>query len=381
MQRGFRSPGALFVLSLFFVVLLLTSAGCNLMPTRMTLVPTITAQPTAVPTSTFTPLPTATPTLAPTSTSTPAPTLDSTAVVSTITDAQAQAAAVNVEPLCLRWEDTNDNGTSEWIGLYHQPGDPPELQAFILDGERWYALEPLEEEEYGLGQYPTCEIDVEDINTDGKSEILIWGHAGARTDLLHIFVWEVEDYELLAFFEGEAGIRLENKDGDLSDEIVVGYNTARSNLVWEAVYTWDGDRYGWTWERYSWLYLDRPHAYFTDTPEHVVISFYLALDDRDMPAAYRLLSAEARGAQPYETWLDEFAITLAMEVGSVHEVERSADETTATITAQVRVYENLDGRVFATLWDVEWRVRRVEDTWRLHEVTTQQVDRWETPYY
>lgn len=351
------------------------------MPTRITPLPTSTAPPTATSTSTSTPTATPTSTPAPTLTPSPAPTIDPTVVASTITDAQTQLEEAAIDPLCLRWEDTNEDGTSEWIGLYHRPGDPPELRAFVLDRDTWHTLEPLEEEEHGLGEYPTCEIDVEDINTDGRTEILIWGHAGTQTDLLHIFVWEAEGYELLALFEGKAGIRLENKDGDLSDEIVVGYNTARANLVWEAVYTWDGNRYGWTWERYDWFYLDRPHAYLTDTPEHAVISFYLAIGDRDMPGAYRLLSSEAQAVQPYETWLDAFATTLDVEVGSVQEVGRSDDDLVATVTAHVRTYDNDRGRVFATLWDVEWRVLQVDGVWHLDDIDTQQVDRWETPYY
>jgi len=149
--------------------------------------------------------------------------------------------------------------------------------------------------------------------------------------------------------------------------------------VWEAVYTWDGANYAWTWERYAWFYLDRPHAYHTDTPEHAVISFYLALDDRDLPGAYGLLSASAQAAQPYETWAVGFATTVAAEVGAVHETARSGDS--ATVVAQVRAYDNVDGRVFATLWDVTWTVVHTEAGWRLVGATANQLDRWELPYY
>jgi len=284
----------------------------------------------------------------------------------------------SIDPLCLRWEDTDGDGESEWLGLYHQAGEPSQLRAFILDGETWHDLQALEDEEYGLGVYATCELDVRDINTDGQVEILIWGHAEKSTDLLHMFAWNGTAYTLLAFFEGEAGIRLENEDGDLADEIAVGYKVG-NNLAWEAVYTWNGTSYGWTWGRYRWFFLDRPHSYLTDTPEHTVISFYLAVDDHDLPGAYNLLSPAAQVSQPYQAWALGFATTLAAEVDAVQEISRSG--SVAVVIAQVRAYDNLDGRVVTTLWDVEWTTMLTDTGWKLERSTTEQLDRWESSYY
>jgi hypothetical protein len=253
---------------------------------------------------------------------------------------------------------------------------------FVLDGEIWYDLQPLKEEpgkqDYGLGEYPTCEFEVRDTNADGRVEVLVWGHAETSIDLLHIFAWDGSSYALLAGFAGDAGVRLENADGDLADEISVRYD-ARGGLVWEAVHTWDGANYGWTWERYAWFYLDRPHAYPTDTPERVVISFYLAIDDRDMPGAYGLFSSSAQASQPYDTWVVGFATTVAAEVGVVHEEARSG--STAIVTAQVLAYDNVDGRIVATLWDVEWTVVLVGASWRLESGAATQLDQWELEYY
>jgi len=291
---------------------------------------------------------------------------------------RAQLAEANIEPLCLRWEDTDGNGDAEWVGLHFRPGEPNRLEAFILDNESWYDLRPLRKEKHGLGEYPTCELEVRDINADGQVEILIWGHAEASIDLLHIFIWDGATYVLMASFEGEAGIRLENTDGDLADEIAVGYE-AGNNLKWEAVHTWDGANYGWTWERYTWFYLDRPHVYYTDTPEHAVISFYLAINDHDLPGAYGLLSPNAQAAQPSEGWMSGFVTTVAAEVGVVHEINRSGN--TATVVAQMRAYDNVDSRVVATLWDIQWTVVHTDAGWRLENATADQLDRWETPYY
>jgi hypothetical protein len=286
--------------------------------------------------------------------------------------------AAGVDPLCLRWEDVDGDGGAEWIGVHLQPGEPPRLRAFVLDGDVWYDLAPLEGEKYGLGEYATCELEIRDANADGKIEILVWGHAATSTDLLHIFAWDGAGYALVAPFEGVRGVRLENTDGDLADEVVVGYDTG-SSLVWEAIYTWDGTSYGWTWERYVWLHLDRPHAYLIDKPDHAVISFYLAVDDRDLPGAYRLLSPTAQASRSAEEWMVGFVTTVAVEVGAVHEISRSGD--VATVVAQVQAYDNVDGRIVATLWDVEWLVVQTAGGWRLESATTAQLDQWELGYY
>ena len=362
-------------ISLFLCLLLL--ASCLPTPTPFpTHTPTLTPTPTSFPTSTSIPTPTLAPT--PTPTPTPVPTLDPAVVAATVAKGRARLDAAGVEPLCLRWEDTDDDGEPEWVGLYLRPEEPPRLAAFVLDGEAWHDLRPLEKEKFGLGEYPTCELEVRDVNADGRVEILVWGHAEISTDLLHIFVWDGAAYVLLAPFEGEAGLRLEDTDGDLADEVVVGYE-AGDDLVWEAVYTWDGANYGWTWERYAWFYLDRPHAYRADTSEHAVVSFYLAVNDRDLPGAYSLLSGSAQAARPYEAWAAGFVTTVVAEVGAVHELARSGD--TATVAAQVRAYDNVDGRIIAILWNVEWTVVRTDAGWRLESSTAEQLDSWELSYY
>jgi hypothetical protein len=295
-----------------------------------------------------------------------------------VASGQTGLAVAGTEPLCLRWEDTDADGAAEWVGLYFQPGEPPQLRAFVLDGETWHDLSALEKEKHGLGRYPTCELEVRDVNGDGRVEILVWGHAEASIDLLHVFVWDGQAYALVAPFEGNAGLRLEDADGDLVEEVVVRYQ-ADGDLVWEAVHTWDGVSYGWTWERYAWFYRDRPHAYPTDTAEHAVISFYLAIDDRDLPGAYGLLSPAAQAAQPADAWMGGFGTTVGAEVGAVHELTSTGD--LATVAAQVRAYDSVEGRIVATLWDVQWTAVRTPDGWRLESATTAEVDRWEAPYY
>jgi hypothetical protein len=291
---------------------------------------------------------------------------------------QAVLNAQGIDPLCLRWEDADGDGQAEWIGLYLRPTEPTRLEAFVFDGETWHELRALENEEHGLGRHAVCKLDVQDVNDDGRVEILIQGHAEDNIDLLHIFVWADVRYDLLASFRGDAGINVENVDGELGREIIVRYDAGKG-LAWEAIHSWDGANYGWTWERYDWLYSDHPHAYLTDSPEHVVTSYYLALDDRDLPGAYSLLSLETRSSQPYQIWAAGFDTTLAIEVGSVHQTAHTGDS--ATVTAQVRSYHNLDGYIVGRLWDTTWSVLYEGQFWRLQSATSQELDQWEAPYY
>jgi hypothetical protein len=279
----------------------------------------------------------------------------------------------------LRWEDTDGDGAPEWIGLYVRPLDPPGLAAFVLDGEVWYDLLPLEKAKHGLGEYPTCELEIADVNADGRVDILVWGHADASTDLLHIFSWTGTGYGLVAPFEGNAGVTVEPTGVGLADAVIVGHK-AGADLVWEVVHTWDGANYGWTWDRYIWFYTDRPHVYPTHTPERSVISFYLAVDDRDLVGAFRLLTASGQASQAYEQWVDQFATALTVEASAVHEVTRP-EENVAIVAAQVREYDNVESRVVATLWDVEWSVVRTPEGWRLDRATISQLDQWEVEYY
>jgi hypothetical protein len=228
-----------------------------------------------------------------------------------------------------------------------------------------------------MGTYPACELEVRDVNVNGRTELLVRGRTADGVDLLHAFVWRGMGYDLLASFRGDAGVEVRDVDGDLLPEVLARWD-AGDGLAWEQVHTWDGSHYGWTWERYTWLYADQPRAYPTESPERTVISLYLALDGRDLPGAYRLYSATIRETQDYASWAAGFHTMLAVEVGSVHAIERAGD--TATVTAQVRSYDNLDGYVVVRLWDVTWTVVQERGTWWLERGTSQQLDEWEATY-
>lgn len=303
--------------------------------------------------------------------------LDPDSVADIVKTGQISILEQGIDPLCLRWEDTDQDGEREWLGVYLRPGEPSRLEAFVLDGQSWYELGAVEAEQYGLGEYPACQLEVDDINADGKVEIAVWGHAETNIDLLHVFVWRGSRYQEIASFQGDAGLELANVNDDLIQEIIVGHN-AGNGLAWETIHRWDGKDYVWSWERYRWLHADYPHAYLSDDPTHSVISFYLALNDRDLRGAYGLLGSEARTSQPYQTWATGFDTMLSVEVGAVLEIERAGSE--ATVTAQVRSYDNLDGYIVGRLWDVTWSLILEDSAWRLGNARQEVLNQWKARY-
>ena len=87
----------------------------------------------------------------------------------------------------------------------------------------------------------------------------------------------------------------------------------------------------------------------------------------------------ARESQPYETWAAGYDTTRDVQVGSVRQIERAGDR--ATVTAQVRSYDNIDGYIVGALWDTAWTVVAEEQGWQLQSARTDELDRWEVPFY
>ena len=379
---GFRHWNRLWIA----LVLILTAAcspGLPFVPAP-TALPTATATATLIP-SPIPPTPTATPTSTPTPMPTPIPTPDATAIYN-LANAGLLTVGTHIGDatlICLRYEDTTGDGTPEWLALAHQNNTPPRLSAFVLAADAHYPLEPASPEagkpNVGLGQYPTCEVEVRDVNADGKPEIAIFGHADNNETLLHLFTWD-DGYRRLGYFSGNAGVRFMNVDGDLKEEIWEGYRERNApSLAWYVIFTWEEQSYGWTTDRYGWYALNRPQTYPTHTPEYAVISFYLALDDRDLPGAYNLLFPQE--GRTYETWAHGFATTAQVGVGSVHTIPGTVTENNARVAAMVTSWDNEGGMIIGRLWNTEWATVRTTDGWRLTRATAELLEEWVVTYW
>ncbi len=330
-------------------------------------------------------MPTATPTLVPT----PDPELVQAAADEGLV--RAQALAGEDELVCLRYEDTDADGAPEWVALVHQSTDVgARLAAYVLDGEAVYALEPAQPKpgaaDVGFGQYATCDIAIRDVNADGMPELAIFGYAEGNQTLLHLFAWEGADsdaggaYRRLGFFSGDAGIKFADADGDLEEEIWEGYRVRGApSLAFYIVFTWENETYGWTSEHYDWYFADRPQTYPTGAPEFAVVSFYLALNDRDIPGAYALLAPSSR--PDYDSWALGYATTLRVSVGGVHTISGSTGENYARIAAMVTAWDNEGGVITGRLWDVEWDTIGTDAGWQLVSSTADLLETWPVTYW
>lgn len=367
------------------ILVLLTLAACA--PPAPTLTPTILA-PSATPTplASATPRPTATviPTWTPEPSPTPPPlpTLEARDLLASIDYAAARIEQAAETPIvCMRHEDTDADGEAEWFALTQLAGDPGRMDGYILDGETLYKLEPAMPKpgvaDVGLGQFPVCDVFLRDMNLDGQPELGIYGHTVKNETLLHLFVWDKaqETYRRLGYFSGDAGVHVVNVDGDLAEEIWEGYRDRNApDLAWYVIHTWRDGTYGWTSDRYDWYYRDRPQTYPTHAPEYVVISYYLALGERDMATAYGLFAASQ---QPeYAEWAVGYATTLKVSVGDAHVIPAESDENNARVTAMVTAWDNDLGAITGRLWNVEWSVVNTSDGWKLVETTSELLDEW-----
>lgn len=368
------------------LALLLTTCTLPLAPPKAP-PPSPSATVTLAPPPTETPIPSPTSTPQPTPTPTPIPPPDPAALPGLAEEGavRLRIAAGNADLICFRYEDLTNDGLPEWLALLHQP-EANRLSAFVLLTDTIHTLIDAKPDPgkpyYGLGQYPTCEVEIRDVNADGRTEIAIFGYAERNLTLLHLYIWDEKDFRLIGAFQGDAGVFFENRDGDLADEIVEGHrDTGAPQLAWRVIFTWDGQTYGWTWDRWDWYFLERPRSYPTQRADYAVISFYLALNDRDLPRAYALLADSARTAQPYETWAAGFARTLRVEVSGVQRVAVAGDENRARVNAMVSAWDNEEGLVTARLWEVTWDTVRTETGWRLASATTNLLDTWDARYW
>ncbi len=372
-----------------WLLLGLCLAACSNIPNPL-------APATATPTVTLTPSPTLTPaptaTATPTATPTPLPTpnpveiadLTNAGLTRVQTIANETLLSNGARVLCLRAEDSDGDGAPEWLALTHQEGPPARLSAFILDGEQSFWLEPATAKvgvpDVGLGQFATCEVEIRDVNVDDIPEVAVFGHADKNETILHLFAWDGTHYQRLGRFSGDAGVRFVDADGDLEMEIWEGYrDRGAPALAWNVIYTWEEQTYGWTTDRYDWYSRERPHSYPTHKAQYAVTAFYLALNDRDMPGAYALLTPQE--GREYTDWVAGFATTIRVSVGGVHPVDGTVTDTSTRIAAMVISWDNEGGMIVGRRWDVEWDTILTAEGWRLAATSAEKLEEWPVTYW
>jgi len=250
------------------------------------------------------------------------------------------------------------------VGLYQEAVGLPVL-GFVLDGETLYTLSPPDTLGVGLGEHPTCNLQMRPLSP--YPVILVWGDAGAHVSLLHLFRWDGRAYQAVGAFGGDGGVYFAAPDSGsgLPQEIIVRQRGDPDRFDREAVWQWDGERYRLDRSRYVFSALRGSKAPYPDrSPGDAVISFYLAINERDLPGAYALLTPQAQADRPRERWYAGFATTLSVEVNEIRTISETAEDT-ATIVVRIRAQDNLGTRIKTTRWEVTWTVVATPDGWRL----------------
>ncbi len=292
--------------------------------------------------------------------------------------ALARLREQGVEPHCLWWQDTDDDDENEWLALYLDTrGDRPVLAGLVLDGE---TVHPLDTEgEAGLGDYPTCDVQFEDLTGDAQHEILVFGRTEAQHHRLHLFHWAEGSYQVIGSFEGDAGIWLEDATADLAKDIIVGQRTDSDNLDIQRIYTWDQGGFSQQRERYALHTINRPQTYDLSTPTSSVIYLYLALGDRDVLGAYEFLTPRNQAGRSKDDWRQAFATTLSVEVSQPEMLSETDDQ--AEVQVQIRAVDNENGQVVARTYHVTWQTQRQGARWLLDQSERTELEEEFLPYY
>ena len=153
--------------------------------------------------------------------------------------------------------DLDGDGLAELVFLAGFGGYSDDLS---YDSLRLYVLAPSADAEGVAGYELVWQSDalfgeragsltLQDINGDGRLEVLCLQSMGASGQALQVFAWSADDYRLLRpvggrfdglEYFGEKGVRLVDLDGDGIVEVLGAYGPAASA---SDVYAWDGQAY------------------------------------------------------------------------------------------------------------------------------------------
>ena len=135
-------------------------------------------------------------------------------------------------------------------------------------------------------------------------------------------------------------------------EVLVA-NRAGVGVVLEEVSVWNGTEYAPSRSRYA-RQASFSMALPAGSPEQALIKYYLALQERDLPTAYQMLSPAMRERQKYDAFLLSHAAVFGYELDEIQRGAETSDRV--VLTAELRLQQKATQRTAMDRFRGEWQL-------------------------
>jgi hypothetical protein len=263
-----------------------------------------------------------------------------------------------VEETVLLYRD-NDRQDSFIRGLVAEPPTPltptpsPSAETIVFPDVYWLGTGSAVE----LFQASWERIEVEDINRDGKSEVLLEGQWDEETAAIHVFQWDGAGYRTLLSFRARGDLSASGKDGPL-EFYSLEDSFPRSSIITVGSARWSKGRYevlhSTIWET------DAPTV--ADHPEAALVHTYQALADGDAAAARYWWSESLRDQVDANTLDQRLELLPGLLLERVELLQET--DTSAIAAVSLRWNDPTSGAMLRSDDEV-WELARQAEGWRL----------------
>jgi hypothetical protein len=284
--------------------------------------------------------------------------------------------------------DVDDDGIEETIVLYRD-GDRPgaAIRGFVAEPPTESTPTPQSTTDgpnfsdvYWLGGGEAAELFhagepgmlVADINSDGRSELLLQGGWDEEASVVHVFQWNGAAYTSLLTFQAKGDILSDVSGAGTLRFTALQPVFPRSGIVTYSSAEWDHSRY-LVQHRTTWESEPSGAAAY---PEAAVVNFYEALAAHDWTTAYALLGHTLQSEIAASALAERGASLPGLLLGQLRLTELSA--TTARAEVDLTWSDPDSGRRREQNGDI-WDLSRQDAGWRLQRLNgTPSPAEWRT---
>jgi hypothetical protein len=283
--------------------------------------------------------------------------------------------------------DTDDDGVEETLLLYRDsdrvdafirgliaepptpqtPTPTPSDDAIALPDVYWLGTGAAVE----LFQKSWDGLSVQDINGDGKSEILLQGHWDDETSAVHVFQWDGQRYNTLLSFRARGELSVSSSGGQTVFESLER-SFPRSSIITRGSARWIDGRYqvlhDTTWEADAL----REATY----PEAALLHTYEAFAQGDAATARLWWSDDLRAQVDEETLVERLMRMPSLRLERLELLEETESAAEAAVT--LRWTDPASGSIERSGSEY-WELIRQAEGWRLHRLNnTPREAEWRT---